>query len=945
MTEFLGTTRYQPVRRLGAGGMGIVYEVFDRERGEHVALKTLSRVDPAGIYDLKKEFRALADVRHPNVVTLHEMVNDDDRWFFTMELVHGVPFTEHVARAAPGRSWPDAAGPTLSITETRIDPRQRRPFDEARLRAALAQLVLGVSAIHAAGRLHRDLKPSNVLVTSEGRVVVLDFGLVQDDGRSNEPYDTSLDEHWLVGTPAYMAPEQAAGHRATKATDWYAVGAMLYRALTGQLPFDGSLNEVLLRKQSEDPRAPSTFIEGLPQDLEQLALHLIQRSAEARADEATVRRRLVLDVAPVRSSQPPDGERLVGRESERAWLQAALEASRRGVPQVLFLEGPSGFGKTALAQHFSRELRRDPSAVLLAGRCYPREALPYKAFDAVIDALSRYLSRLPETRAHELLPRNCRALTSLFPVLERVPAIQTQRSLALPPATLSEQRERAFAALKELLGRISDQGPLVLLIENLDWGDEDSAQLLLRVCSAPDPPALLLIGTHRPQVEADGSFFARLGARSSKLGEAVRQHRSIGPLAPEHAFQLCKEMLDCSDRVAWRLAEETAGDPLLISLLCEHLREHPDGIPAGARAPLEALLDFELQRLDADARTCLDLIAVAGAPVLPEVLGEALGLPAEQTRLCLSRLTEEGLLQLVYHQGRESVSVRHERIARELTARMTAAEIAAYHSSWADALLARGDSEPETLADHYWKAGQEPLARRFAIQAARRAERGLAFDRAVHLYERALALSTSASERAEILERLADTRLHLGEPGNAAAALLEAARLSPPERAVELRKRSAALRLTDEQLDALFAGSGNGDGLFDGITREAVQAFLAKGQLIDAAQGVCVSRRSDRPASVLVVLAGGLRVEQTAGSVEVGPGEILGTLSLLHDTPRLADVYASVDGTRVLRITRASLEELNQNQPQLALQLTLNLARILCGKLVNVHARAFRLPA
>ena len=70
MTEFLGTTRYQPVRRLGAGGMGIVYEVFDRERGENVALKTLSRVDPSGIYDLKKEFRSLADVRHPNVVTL-----------------------------------------------------------------------------------------------------------------------------------------------------------------------------------------------------------------------------------------------------------------------------------------------------------------------------------------------------------------------------------------------------------------------------------------------------------------------------------------------------------------------------------------------------------------------------------------------------------------------------------------------------------------------------------------------------------------------------------------------------------------------------------------------------------------------------------------------------------------------------------------------------------
>jgi len=271
--------------------------------------------------------------------------------------------------------------------------------------------------------------------------------------------------------------------------------------------------------------------------------------------------------------------------------------------------------------------------------------------------------------------------------------------------------------------------------------------------------------------------------------------------------------------------------------------------------------------------------------------------------------------------------------------------VAQYHGSWADALLARGNAEPETLADHYWKAGEESLARRHAIVAAGRAERGLAFDRAVHLYERALTLASSDAERADVLERLAETRLHLGEPGNAAAALLEAARLSPPERAAELRKRSAALRLTDEQLDALFSGGGNGAGLFDGITREAVQAFLAKGQLIDAAAGACVSRRSDRAASVLVVLAGGLRVEQAAGRVEVGPGEILGTLSFLHNTPRLADVHATLDGTRVLRITRASLEELNQSQPQLALQLTLNLARILCGKLVNVHARAFRLPA
>jgi CRP-like cAMP-binding protein len=171
--------------------------------------------------------------------------------------------------------------------------------------------------------------------------------------------------------------------------------------------------------------------------------------------------------------------------------------------------------------------------------------------------------------------------------------------------------------------------------------------------------------------------------------------------------------------------------------------------------------------------------------------------------------------------------------------------------------------------------------------------------------------------------------------------LLEAAMLGTAERAAELRQRAAALRLTDEQLDSLFLGSGNGEGLFDGITRDAVQAFLAKGQLIEASAGTTVSHRNDGPASVLVVLAGALSVEQVGGMVRIGQGEILGTLSFLQSAPRQADVLAAEDGTRVLAITRASLDELSLSHPELALQLTVNLARILCGKLVNVRARAF----
>ena len=144
------------VRRLGAGGMGVVYEVHDRVRDEVVALKTLRRTGAADLYRLKREFRSLADVAHPNLVCLYELFVEDERCFFTMELVNGVSFVDYVR-------GPDGA--TVSTD---------------RLRRALRQLVDGVSALHRRGKLHRDIKPSNVLVTPEGRVVILDFGLIAE---------------------------------------------------------------------------------------------------------------------------------------------------------------------------------------------------------------------------------------------------------------------------------------------------------------------------------------------------------------------------------------------------------------------------------------------------------------------------------------------------------------------------------------------------------------------------------------------------------------------------------------------------------------------------------------------------------------------------------------------------------------------------------------------
>ncbi len=194
---FGGTDRFLIQDRLGAGGFGMVYRTFDLERGTTVALKTLHHLDARALLGFKREFRALADISHPNLITLYELISDEEQCFFTMELVDGLNFREYVQ-------------------------------ETDQLRTALPQLVQGLAALHAAGKLHRDLKPSNVLVTKEGRVVILDFGLVTD-----ATGDDLREREATAGTPAYMSPEQHAGLPSSEASDWYSVGIILQEVLTG----------------------------------------------------------------------------------------------------------------------------------------------------------------------------------------------------------------------------------------------------------------------------------------------------------------------------------------------------------------------------------------------------------------------------------------------------------------------------------------------------------------------------------------------------------------------------------------------------------------------------------------------------------------------------------------------------------------------------------------
>ncbi|KAB2883960.1 MAG: protein kinase, partial [Kofleriaceae bacterium] len=170
--------RFEVRALLGSGGMGSVHRVHDRARGHDVALKVLEAAGGRELYRFKREFRMLADILHPNVVRLHELYTAGDAWMFSMELVEGVPFHRWVRPVEVEPEDDELTRPLPKAPPDRVMVPGR--LDEARLRDALRQLADGLHALHAAGKLHRDIKPSNVLVTHEGRVVILDFGLVAD---------------------------------------------------------------------------------------------------------------------------------------------------------------------------------------------------------------------------------------------------------------------------------------------------------------------------------------------------------------------------------------------------------------------------------------------------------------------------------------------------------------------------------------------------------------------------------------------------------------------------------------------------------------------------------------------------------------------------------------------------------------------------------------------
>lgn len=753
---------------IGRGGTGMVYRAWDDQLRCDVALKSLHGLDPDALYNLKREFRVLSGIVHPNLVQLHELVSDGAGCFFTMELVDGLDLVEHIRGEAPAGAAPRA-------TEEEI----------ARL---FAQLVSGVAAVHAAGRMHRDIKPSNVMVSRDGRVVLLDFGFAAILTSSVLDSQTSL----VAGTIAYMAPEQAWGQLST-AADWYSVGTMLFEAVAGRSPFSGTVGEVLLRKRSEPPPRLRDVAPHAPTALDDLAWRLMQPSPWDRPapDELLeILERLGAQATPRTNSLPPELP-FVGRSPEAESLQSALVAVARHEPVLIEIVGPSGIGKTELVRRFLAEAERGRRALVLAGRCHPQETVPYKALDGLVDDLSLHLLRLPDDVAASLVPPGVGPLLRLFPVLGRVAAFARAGGGAQPEQP-HELRRVGVRALRVVFDRLSERVPLALWIDDLQWGDLDSVELLFDLLRPPAAPGLLVLLTYRAEDRAQSPPLRALDAATRGDLAPFTRTLDLRPLSPGEVRELAGRIAgeDAKDLLAV-IEAEAGGSPFIVGELARYAMTE-----GGLRADVHVgeAIAWRVDKLTADERALLETAALSAAPLDAQTALEVAGID-DARRPLLYRLRDGCFLRTVQAEVGELVEPYHDQIRKLLLSRLGDARKKDLHRRLADAFARHPRANAKVLLEHSLGAGDIPAACRHALAAAEQAEATLAFGAAADLYQLTLELRGDQADVA-LQARLGEALQNAGRCVEAAtwferAAASEAAR-DPASPTVDTMLRRAA---------------------------------------------------------------------------------------------------------------------------------------------------------
>jgi tetratricopeptide (TPR) repeat protein len=388
--------------------------------------------------------------------------------------------------------------------------------------------------------------------------------------------------------------------------------------------------------------------------------------------------------------------------------------------------------------------------LVLAGRCNDRESVPFKAVDTLIDALCARLVAMSDARVQQLLTPDVAILAELFPVLTRVKAISQLERVPLEEVESDRVRQLAGNALRELLSRFGNNLKLVCFIDDLQWGDADSAELLLNVLRPPAGPHILLMGTYRSDEAESSRFLQTWKSATEQPDRAIPQTDcEVSPLTPTECVEFVVDVVGIdNERVrahAREIAEESAGNPLILSELASCYDPKAKAPPS---LHIEDILERKLGLLPADARALLEIISVSGQGLSLEEASGSVGHAAVPFST-ITRMTSERLVRLIGDEQELAVDTYHDRI-RELVLRdMDGGHRQGLHVRLAEVIEAsvENDANEEGSADqinpriydlayHFYEGGDQ-RAYTHQLEAGEAAMRAFAMENAIDHFKKA----------------------------------------------------------------------------------------------------------------------------------------------------------------------------------------------------------------
>ena len=721
-TEIAG--RYRVRRFLGQGGRKRVYLSTDTATGDEVAL-ALYDTEGVGAAIQARARREAEAVRklgdNPYVVNVLGTGEDDGNPFIVSAYMPGGDVQGLLA----------AAGGHLEVS---------RAVEIA------ADVTRALGHAHSRGIVHRDLKPANIWIDDDGHARLGDFGLATTEARSRVSGGT------LVGTVAYLPPEQAVGDAASPASDLYSLGALLYEMLTGQPPFPGDdAVSIISQHLHADPVPPSRHNSEIPGALDRAVLALLAKRPEDRPADATEARELIVDALEERPDEAAEaspsnpleslaGGVYVGREHELDRLREAVDAALSGRGSLQLLVGEPGIGKTRAAEELAT-FARVSGARVYWGRCREDEGAP--AYWPWVQAVRSYARDADPVALAWQLGGGAAEVAQLIP--------EVAEKLDIEPAKGSDSEEarfRLFDSVTSLLLAAARDRPLVIVLDDLHWADEPSLLLLLFAAREVASSGLLILGTYRDVELGRHHPLARvLGEISGIEGSARIPLRGLGVGAVERYIEMTSGA-PSPPGLAEAVQEQTDGNPFFVGEVVRLLASEGKLTGGASVAELEIpqgvreVVGRRLDRLSEETNEGLRVAAVIGRDFDEDLVARVVKQPPE----VLVKAAEEAIAErLVTDLGNGRYSFAHALVRDTLYEELSAPKRSALHERTGRAIeeICGGNVEDRLgeLANHFLAAaprGDLAKAIDYAQQAGAQDMEQLAYEDAVDVYSRAL---------------------------------------------------------------------------------------------------------------------------------------------------------------------------------------------------------------